>query len=369
MTPPSQEQTPCTNSLCSNTVAQKPKGRPRLYCSDECGRRHRRYLRHQPALDGTDNDQYALQLAEHAYLTLGQVVDLTGKTDEPLAAARLLEEAIASLEFLRAALMQQAHDRKLKTSDITAALHISPDTVTRRRKDAIDRRERLTRTPLSERMAHPVLNVSVPHPRRAASRHPDPSPPRSEPMGGAPGKPSTPVPPASTPASTLAMALSHLQRRHASTFAVLGEAAGVSRSYISRILSGERTPSWQVTSDIVEACGGDLEAVRPLWEAARGYRVPRPATFHAALRGMQLAAGNIRPDELSARTGHTLSEHQVTGLLQGTQTADWGTVSTLVTALRGQPEAIHPLWQATQPAPATGNRSFKTSSLSAESFG
>ncbi|GHI24262.1 hypothetical protein Shyd_56330 [Streptomyces hydrogenans] len=84
---------------------------------------------------------------------------------------------------------------------------------------------------------------------------------------------------------------------------------------------------------------------------------------------MQLAAGNIRPDELSARTGHTLSEHQVTGLLQGTQTADWGTVSTLVTALRGQPEAIHPLWQATQPAPATGNRSFKTSSLSAESFG
>ncbi|GHI24263.1 hypothetical protein Shyd_56340 [Streptomyces hydrogenans] len=34
--------------------------------------------------------------------------------------------------------MQQAHDRKLKTSDITAALHISPDTVTRRRKDAID---------------------------------------------------------------------------------------------------------------------------------------------------------------------------------------------------------------------------------------
>ncbi|WP_308076723.1 hypothetical protein [Streptomyces hydrogenans] len=139
---------------------------------------------------------------------------------------------------------------------------------------------------------------------------------------------------------------------------------------MSRILSGERTPSWQVTSDIVEACGGDLEAVRPLWEAARGYRVratghfPRCAARHAARRRQHPPRRAVRPH----RT-HTLRAPGHRPPSKAPRPPTGATVSTLVTALRGQPEAIHPLWQATQPAPATGNRSFKTSSLSAESFG
>ncbi|MFF2306054.1 helix-turn-helix domain-containing protein [Streptomyces sp. NPDC058128] len=365
MTLSSQERTPCTNPRCNNTVEQKQKGRRRRYCSEECGRTYRRYF--QPPPEATANDQYALALAEAAHLTTGEVLFLTSKTGEPLEASRLLYRALTELEHLRAALVQQAHDQKIKPSDVAAALHVSTDTVNRWRKEATERRERAKNSPAAPGPPAPTPSLSVPRPR--SPRHPAPGPARSAPIGGAPGQPSSPVPSSTTPAASLARALSHLQRQNSPTYATLGEAIGVSRSYISRILSGERTPSWKVTLRLVEACDGDPEVVRPLWEAARGYQVAKPTSLPKALRGMQLAAGNIRPKELSARTGHVLTEQQVDGLLHGTQTADWPAVERLVTALRGHPATIHPLWQATQPSPTPSPHSLQTISLSAGSFG
>ncbi|MER8233242.1 helix-turn-helix transcriptional regulator [Streptomyces sp. NPDC094049] len=361
MTLPSHQRTRCMNPLCENTVEQKPKGRPRMYCSDECGRTYRRYF--QPPPEATVHDEYALALAEAAHRTIGEVLVLTGRTGDPLAASRLVHRAFTDLEHLRAALVQLAHDRKIKPAEVATAFHVSTDTISRWRKEANDRRERAKNPPAPP---PPTARVSVPRPRTPSTRrHPHPGPARSAPVGGAPGQPSAPVPASMSPASSFARALSHLQRQNSPTYAVLADAAGVSRSYVSRILSGERTPSWRVTQRFVETCGGDPEVVRPLWEAARGYRVAQPTSLPIALRGMQLAAGNICPGELSARTGHLLSEHQVLGMLHGTQTPDWTTVKTLVTALRGQPETIQPLWQATQLPPPNS----QASSICAGSLG
>lgn len=359
MTPTNQTPAPCPNPTCDNVVTQKPKGRRRLYCSEECGRWYRKYCRSHP--EGLDNDEYALQLAEKAHENFGEVVSLTGQTDKPIEAAVLLQRVLGELEHLRAALIQQSSDRKIKPSVLADALHVSTDTLSRWKESNTRRRDKQTptakpSTPPPGPPAAPLpLAAAGPLRRIPAPRHPEPGPPRQAPIGGAPGQPSTPAASTTTTAATLSRALSQLQRESRLTYTVLGEAAGVSRSYVSRILSGERAPSWKVTQKLAEACGADPDDLRPLWEAARGYRVASPGNFHAALRGMQLAAGNLRPEELSARTGHTLTKDQVAGLLHGTRTADWPTVSTLVTALRGQPDTIRPLWQATQPRPAAGS--------------
>ncbi|MFB9558605.1 helix-turn-helix domain-containing protein [Streptomyces roseoviridis] len=352
MTHSVHDTTPCTNPNCSKTVQQKPKGRRRLYCSDERGRWFRRYGR--PRLAGVDNDQYVTGLARAAQQGLAEVASLAEKTDEPIAALVLLLRLLADLEHLRDGLVQQSYDRKIKPSELADAVKYSPDTISRWKDAHTRRRDKRTQLPDPHQAAL--------RPRIPAPRHPEPGPPRRPPADAAPG---TPSPPSTSQASALAKALSNLQRQNKPSYSTLGQAAGVSRSYISRILSGERIPSWPVTRKITIACGGDPEVLRPMWEAARGYRIAQPPDFYAALRGMQLAAGNIRPQELSARTG--LAEHRVTGLLRGTDTADWTTVSTLVTALRGEPDAIRPLWQATQRAHPGWPGS--TSSISAGSLG
>ncbi|MFF8604179.1 helix-turn-helix domain-containing protein [Streptomyces sp. NPDC015232] len=354
MTPTAHDITSCTNPNCSNPVQQKPKGRRRLYCSEECGRWYRRYGR--PRLAHVDNDQYVTGLAKAAQQGLAKVTTLAEKTDEPIAALVLLLRLLSDLEHLRDGLVQQSYDRKIKPSVLADALKYSPDTISRWKDAHTRRRERRTDPPSTGALA-PALRPRIPAPR-----HPEPGPPRRPPIDAAPG---TPSPPSTSPASTLAMALSTLQRQNKPSYSTLGAAAGVSRSYVSRIFSGERIPSWSVARKITLACGGDPEVIRPLWEAARGYRVAQPASFHAALQGMQLAAGNIRPAELSARTG--LAEQRVVGLLHGTQTADWTTVSALVTALRGEPDAILPLWQLSQRSSPPHHGT--TISLAAGSFG
>ncbi|MFE1383486.1 helix-turn-helix domain-containing protein [Streptomyces sp. NPDC058740] len=356
MTPIAHDTTPCTNPNCSNTVQQKPKGRRRLYCSEECGRWFRRYGR--PRLADVSNDQYVTQLAQAAQQGLAQVTTLAEKTDEPIAALLLLLRLLADLEHLRDGLVQQSYDRKIKPSALADALNYSPDTISRWKDAHTRRRERRGDQPGTE------PSGTAPSLRIPAPRHPAPGPPRRPPVDAAPG---TPSPPSTTPASALAMALSTLQRQKRPSYSTLGAAAGVSRSYVSRIFSGERIPSWPVARTITVECGGDPEVIRPLWEAARGYRLAQPSSLHAALQGMQLAAGNIPSEELSARTG--LAEQRVAGLLHGTQTADWPTVSTLVTALQGQPETIRPLWQVAQGAHTQTGIGGHTSSISAGSFG
>ncbi|MGG8407320.1 helix-turn-helix domain-containing protein, partial [Streptomyces sp. 12297] len=175
-------------------------------------------------------------------------------------------------------------------------------------------------------------------------RHPEPATP--PPPRAAGGSPDNPGPPTGTPAATFARALSTLQRESGLSHTDLGAAARVDRSYISRIVIGERLPSWKVTRRFADACGADPEELRPLWDAARGYRPTRPGHLGALLRGMHLASGLVGADLLHARTGNQVSIDEINGLLAGTRTADWPTVEGLVTAMRAEPATVRPLWEA-----------------------
>ncbi|MEV0281683.1 helix-turn-helix transcriptional regulator [Streptomyces sp. NPDC050610] len=142
----------------------------------------------------------------------------------------------------------------------------------------------------------------------------------------------------------MSAALSHLQRHSGKTLRDLAEEARVSPSYICRVLSSERCPSWKVTRRIVTACRGDLDAVRLLWDTARGQYPVQASSLHTALRGLHLSAACPAPAQIRRSTNNRITEQDVTALLYGAYVPEWETVAHLVDALHGRLETIHPLW-------------------------
>ncbi|WP_285566710.1 helix-turn-helix transcriptional regulator [Streptomyces sp. RTGN2] len=341
MPPNDQTESLCPGPGCSNTLKQTGVGRKRRYCSDGCGARYRRQARLLPP---ADNDAYAAWAVEELRTLMGRFDVTSGSS--PQASLELLVACEQTFKDLKTAVVLQSRDHKLKMPDIADTLHISPDTLSRMLKNAPDRRERRLPPPTT-----PPSKANKPAP---SPRHPRPGPDRARRPQGGTGD-ADGAAPGHGPAATLASALSHLLRTSGLTHKALGDTVGVDPSYISRVVSGERVPSWKVTRRLARAFETDVEALRPLWDAARGYRVVKPAFFHAALRGLHLAAACPAPDTIEARA--QLPAKDITAVLQGSYLPDWATVDRLVSALHGQPDTIRPLWEAarsaTAPEPST----------------
>ncbi|MFI7082505.1 helix-turn-helix domain-containing protein [Streptomyces anulatus] len=88
--------------------------------------------------------------------------------------------------------------------------------------------------------------------------------------------------------------MSHLHRRSGATLRALGDKVGVDSSYVSGAISGERIPSWEVSSKLVRSLGVDPEEILSLWRAARGYDTSGAPDVQAALRGLHTAAASRR---------------------------------------------------------------------------
>ncbi|CAL9676301.1 hypothetical protein SUDANB105_07909 [Streptomyces sp. enrichment culture] len=72
------------------------------------------------------------------------------------------------------------------------------------------------------------------------------------------------------PGQRLASALTLMQKGSGRRQRELAQKMGVHESYASRMLSGQRDPSWKHVKIICEMCGIDPELMKPLWEAAAG---------------------------------------------------------------------------------------------------
>ncbi|MEU9983589.1 helix-turn-helix transcriptional regulator [Streptomyces sp. NPDC050856] len=354
MTPKGQGSLPCPNPGCPNTVDQTAgSGRPRQYCSEACGRAYRRSRSTQ--CETAENDDHAVRTAEEYAQRLQAIVRLV-RDGESLEALQQLTEAQRDHDDVCAAVVQQARDRKTKASDIAVALHISPDKLSRDfSTEGVGRRRQRRQSVRGPAMAPPEPVRKGPRPRDVR--------PGTNPCGQPSAVADTAHgPPGDSPSAALTRALSHLQRTSDKTLRALGKEAGVSASYISRVLSGERTPSWKVTRTITLACGGDPTELRPLWDAARGHRSPEPATLHAALRGLHVSAARPAYTLIQARARSRLSVEDIRDVLEGLRVPEWEVVGHLVDALRGRPETIRPLWDAahtartstTRPAAGTG---------------
>ncbi|RSO06912.1 XRE family transcriptional regulator [Streptomyces sp. WAC 06783] len=170
------------------------------------------------------------------------------------------------------------------------------------------------------------------------------------------------------PPRALAAALSYLQRE---SKVAIGEAAGqadLSPSYVSRILSGERTPAWPVVHMLATIFNGSAAELRLLWESAQGFghatRQSLPAAaqrLHEALRGLHLAAARPALADLCATT--PLEPALVRDTLSGDHIPDWPTLACLVTQLGAQPAAVKALWEDVHYAVLASRDTFPTTGL------
>ncbi|MFE6686854.1 helix-turn-helix domain-containing protein [Streptomyces sp. NPDC057743] len=384
-------------------------GRRRKYCSDACGRAVRKIRSSRRTPDTKAHDEDALQVADDMACRIA-VLRTQIRDGDALAGLRQVVDLNSDLECVTAAVVQQARDRGHRGAAIAEALHVGVDkigrTYTRERigRKLTQRRERRAALlaaapavppPLPVRpgqlaAARPGSPMSVARTdgerRRPTAVRPGPHRrgcPEGESGGEGGGRADHGVEQArgqgaggkaagQDPHSALASALSHLQRAGDKTLRALADEARVSPSYVSRILSGERSPSWKVTRRMALACGGDPEAMRPLWDAAHGRHPARAGSLHAALRGLYLSAACPDPVQICTSSGNVLTEGEFTGLLSGSLVPDWETVGTVVGALHGRPDDIRPLWdhaRLAQLAPVTYGLVPERHTPRAEAFG
>ncbi|MGP4113971.1 helix-turn-helix domain-containing protein [Streptomyces sp. 4N509B] len=401
----------CRNPKCHRPFEPNRRGRPKEYCDKRC---RDAAARDAAARDGAveplpTSDRHpggvrevAEDLARRAEEARRLAHDDDGAARTSLRALRLALELERDVTDLQAVIVQQARDRGVPVAALARSFSRSPGAVGRRfSAAAIDRRmaQRRRRLEEAERARRGAAGTGrggadtadTPRAADAAGTAPTGNDGAAgggagaggrgtaDTMGGAAAERATPRSPrrrrreANGPdEGPLVSALLALRRTSGQTLRALGEEAGVSASYVSRVLSGERRPSWRVTECLVRACGGDPADVLPLWVDARGHPLPRgvsPADLHYALRGLHQVAGQPDPETVHAVSNGQLSRDDVVGVLHGGELPDWGTVDRFVQVLGGRPERYRQLWRAAQSGRGSLTPPDHAADLPASSFG
>jgi transcriptional regulator with XRE-family HTH domain len=348
MTPKDPGPAHCLNPDCGKPIGRSAgSGRPRHYCSDACGRVYRRAREKSPTPDTLAHNEFAEKVADDLTRAITHMLRLT-RAQQPLAALSLLRVVDGDLEDLKAALIQQARDQRQKNADIAQCLGLPPEQLTRKLSaDAVRRRmdSRPLRTRTRVRLPRQASLPPASAPRTVSTaRIPGQRRPSADGGEVTPSRARDPDRHPARPAAVLTRALSHLQRLSGKTLRELADDTEVSASYVSRVLSGERCPSWKVARLLTLACGGDPAEIQPLWAAARGRATTQRQSLPAALRGLYLAAARPRTDELGAHT--RLTPHAITGMFNGTALPAWEDVEELAHALNAEAQPLRPLWNA-----------------------
>ncbi|MFL0395114.1 helix-turn-helix domain-containing protein [Streptomyces albus] len=349
--------------VCGAPLLQHRQGRPAEYCSHACRQAayRRRRAQARSALEDypssprtstapapSPEDELLLTLAKTARAELTRLISqLTPQSHththgnairSPLTSAA---EARRRLDVLLAGLVLRARHHDIPWEDIGNLLGTSPDAARRAY------REHAVRQKFDE------LDLDIGN--RYISTKPQC---QEEDAACGDEAPAHPQP----ARSQLAPILSRLQRQAGIPVRQLGERVSVSPSYLSRLLSGERFPSWRLTELLGRALGADLCILRHIWEdehrrlTADRLRTaastspssgrPRPHTdLASALRALVRRCGSPSPQSISIVIDHALSQSQLDAALAGTFVPDWPRTERLVRALRGDPQYFEPLWQ------------------------
>lgn len=142
----------------------------------------------------------------------------------------------------------------------------------------------------------------------------------------------------------------------------LGLRVGVSASYLSRVLAGQRFPSWEVTERLGRALGADVCTLRRIWEDEDRYltveklhRKSRASTslgkatpgadLASALSALHQRCGTPTARAIAIVLDHALTPEQISAALNGTLLPAWPSTERLVRVLQGDPATFYPLWQ------------------------
>ncbi|MGV9342842.1 helix-turn-helix domain-containing protein [Streptomyces sp. NPDC003688] len=159
-----------------------------------------------------------------------------------------------------------------------------------------------------------------------------------------------------SPRERLACALTLMWRASGYRQHEIADRLRVKPSYVSKMISGQRQPSWQHVLAICAMCKEDSELMKPLWEAAVGAPPTGadPVTYlRTYLKALCYAAGSPGIDAILASAKQALTAADLRHALHGPDVPAWTTVNELVVALQGLPQIAKPLWDRAQAHAAT----------------
>ncbi|MDL5206358.1 helix-turn-helix transcriptional regulator [Streptomyces sp. ALI-76-A] len=272
--------------------------------------------------------------------------------EEPLQRIAQLQE---QLDGLIAGIVGRARYRRITWATISSILRISEDTARHRYTERYILR-RLTRFNRSETALTTLPGLySSTSPRSTDAAEPpadndtaadicDTGTERSDgPEQGAP------IESSGAAYNRLSPILSMLIRSAQLTNKEVSSRIGCSASYLSRILSGERVPTWEMTRKFAQACGADPDVLRTVWETeklSQKYREPdtpdpdappMPATeqLRAAIHTLHLRAGRPAPSDIAVASRWLLSASAVASILETTVLPHRDVLTTFVRVLGG----------------------------------
>ncbi|MFD0196268.1 helix-turn-helix domain-containing protein [Streptomyces albidoflavus] len=327
---------------CRNELPDKPsrRGRPLEYCEASCRQAAYRERKASASPSAPTPERRQLHaLAKLAQTELAMLVRLLGWPKATHHDLILRIEALRSqLTDISAGLVLDAREHDLDWEQIGRLLGIAEETASRA---------------FPARAIRHRLDAVVP---RRAARPSQPSPSRAaEPPG--PGDPGGTAGIPVRAANGLAPVLSNLQRMSRLTLRQVALKAGVSASYLSRVVAGTEFPTWQLTDRLGRILGADLETLRQVWSddearlRKRGGTTSRHLTeLHGALRALHQRAGSPAPQRVALLSGMVLDAETITNVLRGA-TVTWGETQALILALDGEPAFFLKLWEAASQAP------------------
>ncbi|MGW1364884.1 helix-turn-helix domain-containing protein [Streptomyces chartreusis] len=352
-----------TCEFCGTALAGGPgKGRPRKYCGDACRQAaHRRRLlgaaaapplpesptpaEPRPARMGpapraggygpSAGDDILTEIAKDIQDGARDLARLLPSVDgaEPLRRIAQLHE---QLDGLTAAVVGRARYRRVTWAAISSILRISEDTARHRYTERyiLRRLARFNRSEAALTSLPGVFSSTAPHVTElSAEAGPgtDTASEAGDERSEGP-EPSTPSEPSGTAYNRLAPILSMLIRTAQLTNKEVSARIGCSPSYLSRILSGERVPTWPLTRKFAQACGADPQVLRTVWESEKLSQKsldpaavdpdepPMPAAerLRAAVHTLHLRAGRPAPSDVAVASRWLLSAGAVASILETT---------------------------------------------------
>ncbi|MFJ4321167.1 helix-turn-helix domain-containing protein [Streptomyces lavendulae] len=280
--------------------------------------------------------------------------------ESPLRQVARLQE---QLDGLTAGMVGRARSHRTTWATIGKILRISEDTARHRFPErvierSLSRFSRIRSTPPGQGFFPKLRGVSL-----TADAPAEKSAPETEESGSeAADAPTTAREPSGAAYNRLAPVLSMLLRSAQLTNKDVSARIGCSASYLSRILNGERLPTWPLTQRFAQVCGADPDVLRKVWETerlsdkARDPEPPQendhlqPATvrLRAALHTLHTKAGRPIPYDIVVASHWTLEVQQIAALLEGERIPDWEVIEAFVQLMAGDTGYFNRLWNEAQ---------------------
>ncbi|MFF3350717.1 helix-turn-helix domain-containing protein [Streptomyces sp. NPDC002779] len=275
-------------------------------------------------------------MAAEVYRLAQQLMESEMREEELSSLLERAESIRRELEIYTAAAVQDARHRGEKWESVARAAHIAPETARARWGP--------------ERVAR-MMDLHANEKRAAPARWRGPGPGRL--ADAAEGAAAVSGTEGVSPGGQLASALAQLQVASGLTIREVADSTMLSPSFISRVLSGDRLPTWDLVCALTVLFGSDPAELRVLFEAAHGLttqgRQPVAAAIaqlHAAVRGLHLAAKSPSPERIADMSSGAVKAATARRVLAGVDVPEWEVLAALVCALGGRPVDFQPLWEA-----------------------